>query len=82
MFEVAEVIYWRDSDLHLSPLQAEVVGILHQVSKTATSGLSWQAISARLTGNAARMSDIFKRSDPRSDLVLYQQRGRVYRLNI
>ena len=75
-------IHWRDRDYHLAPLQAEVVGILHQVSRTATPGLSWQAISSRITANASRMSDVFKKSDDRTELIVYQKQGRVYRLNI
>lgn len=75
-------IHWRDREYHLAPLQAEVIGILHQVSRTATSGLSWQAISARITGNASRMSDVFKKSDYRAELIVYQKQGRVYHLNI
>lgn len=66
----------------LAPLQAEVVSSLHQAFRMGSRGLSWRAISARLSGNASRMSGIFKNSDPRSDLVVYEKRGRVYRLNI
>ena len=74
-------IHWRDRDYHLTPLQAEVVGILHQVSRTNTRGLSWEAISQRLSGGASRMSDIFKSSDPRKDLIVYDRQGMIYRLN-
>jgi hypothetical protein len=59
-----------------------VVSILHQATRTGTPGLGWQAISLRLSGNASSMRDIFKRSDPRSDLVDYQRQGRLYRLNL
>ncbi len=75
-------VRWRGQVLTLAPLQAEVVGMLHQAYRTGSPGLSWEAISRRLSGNATRMSDIFKRSDPRSQLVLYQQQGRAYRLTI
>lgn len=75
-------VWWRGKEFHLAPLQAEVARILHQVFRTGTPGLTWEAISPRLSGNASRMSDIFKRSDPRSQLVIYEQRGRVYRLDL
>jgi len=75
-------VRWREQVLTLAPLQAEVVGMLHQADRTGSPGLSWEAISQRLSGNATRMSNIFKRSAPRSQLVLYQQSGRTYRLNI
>ena len=71
----------QSQEYRLSPQQAEIVSILHQVSRTGTRGLSWQAISNRLTGRAGRMSDIFKSSDPRKELIVYDRQGMIYRLN-
>ncbi|MDA1129210.1 MAG: hypothetical protein O2913_11010 [Chloroflexi bacterium] len=75
-------IHWRDRDYPLGPLQAEVVAILHQAFRTSTRGLSWQAISSRITVGPSRMSDIFKKSDYRSELIVFQKQGKIYRLNI
>jgi hypothetical protein len=75
-------VRWRGQEFHLAPLQAEVASMLHQAFRTGTPGLTWEAISRRLSGNASRMSDIFKKSDPRSQLVIYGPHGRAYRLDL
>ena len=75
-------VRWQGHTYSLSPLQAEVVSILHQVFRTGAHGLSWEAIGQRLSRDAGHMSDIFKRSDPRKALIIFEKRGRVYRLNL
>ena len=75
-------VRWRGQIIALAPLQAEVVQALHSALNGGTPGLSWEAISSRISGNAGSMSDIFKNKDPRKRLVDYQRRGRIYRLNI
>jgi hypothetical protein len=72
----------RGPVLHLAPLQAQVVSILHQAALAGTPGLGWQSIRMRLSGNASSMRDIFKKSDPRSALVVYDSQSRLYRLNL
>ena len=75
-------VRWRGQMIALAPLQAEVVQALHSALNGGTPGLSWDAISSRISGNAGSMSDIFRNKDPRKQLVEYERRGRTYRLNI
>jgi hypothetical protein len=84
-FQHSENYRWiqcRGREFNLSPLQAEVVRILHRAQEAGAPGLTWHELSHRLSGNASCMSDIFKKSDPRSQLITYIKRGRLYRLNV
>jgi hypothetical protein len=82
-FQHSEDYRWikrREQEFNLSPSQAEVLGILHRAQEAGAPGLTWDAIKRRLSSNADRMSDIFRKQDRRSQLISYQRRGNLYSL--
>ena len=75
-------VKWRGQEFNLGPMQAEVVRVLHRAYRSNRSGLTWDAIQPQLSGNANRMSEIFRKADLRTQLVLRETPGSIYRLNL
>ena len=75
---------------HLTPLQADVARILHQAHLRGQQDVKYAVISCEIAdshpdergyGPPSKMSQIFRKGDPRSELVISAKPG-YYRLNI
>ena len=76
-------VWMKDERFTLTKRQSQVIQILHEAHKSGSSLLNYDTIKAEISGEADKMSDIFKtRKKAMHALIYFNRTVRQYRLNI
>ena len=77
------IVWMKDERFTLTKRQSQVIQILHEAHKSGSSLLNYDTIKAEISGEADKMSDIFKTRKKAMHVLIYFNRTvRQYRLNI